>query len=58
MEFSAVQVEKPEAVNFIFGQSHFIKTVEDQVILLVEDIDRLHAETVQCISDHLIEAVK
>ena len=29
MEISAVQIEKPEEVNFIFGQSHFIKTVED-----------------------------
>jgi len=24
-----VQIDKPEAVNFILGQSHFIKTVED-----------------------------
>ena len=29
MEISVVQIEKPEEVNFIFGQSHFIKTVED-----------------------------
>lgn len=29
MELKVVQIEKPEAVNFIFGQSHFIKTVED-----------------------------
>jgi uncharacterized protein len=29
MELSAVKIEKPEMVNFIFGQSHFIKTVED-----------------------------
>jgi len=29
MDITLVQVEKPEAVNFIFGQSHFIKTVED-----------------------------
>jgi len=29
MDFTVVQIEKPEAVNFIFGQSHFIKTVED-----------------------------
>ena len=29
MELQAVPVEKPEAINFIFGQSHFIKTVED-----------------------------
>ena len=29
MEIRAVKIEKPETVNFIFGQSHFIKTVED-----------------------------
>ncbi len=29
MELSVVTVEKPEATNFILGQSHFIKTVED-----------------------------
>jgi uncharacterized protein len=29
MNITSVMVEKPEAVNFIFGQSHFIKTVED-----------------------------
>ena len=29
MELATVQIEKPEETNFIFGQSHFIKTVED-----------------------------
>ncbi len=29
MEFSLVTIEKPETVNVILGQSHFIKTVED-----------------------------
>lgn len=29
MEIQTVKIEKPEAVNFILGQSHFIKTVED-----------------------------
>jgi uncharacterized protein len=29
MELTTVVIEKPEAVNFILGQSHFIKTVED-----------------------------
>jgi adenosine/AMP kinase len=29
MEIQPVRIEKPEAVNFILGQSHFIKTVED-----------------------------
>jgi hypothetical protein len=29
MELKVVQIEKPEALNLILGQSHFIKTVED-----------------------------
>jgi adenosine/AMP kinase len=29
MELEAVRIEKPESVNLILGQSHFIKTVED-----------------------------
>lgn len=29
MELSLVTIEKPEPINFILGQSHFIKTVED-----------------------------
>ena len=29
MEIKTVKIEKPEMVNFILGQSHFIKTVED-----------------------------
>jgi adenosine/AMP kinase len=29
MRIDTVRVEKPEAINFVLGQSHFIKTVED-----------------------------
>ncbi len=29
MELISVRIEKPEATNFILGQTHFIKTVED-----------------------------
>jgi Uncharacterized conserved protein len=29
MELKIVRIEKPEETNFILGQSHFIKTVED-----------------------------
>ncbi len=29
MEIKTVTIEKPEEVNFILGQSHFIKTVDD-----------------------------
>lgn len=29
MDIKTIKIEKPEAINFILGQSHFIKTVED-----------------------------
>ena len=29
MQFITVRIEKPEEINFIFGQTHFIKSVED-----------------------------
>lgn len=29
MELTTIQIAKPEAINVILGQSHFIKTVED-----------------------------
>ena len=35
MEIKTVKIEKPEDVNFILGQSHFIKTVEDLYEVLV-----------------------
>jgi len=28
-EFTAVQIEKPEPANFIPGQTHFTRSVED-----------------------------
>jgi uncharacterized protein len=38
MELEAVRVEKPENLNFILGQSHFIKTVEDVHEALVQAV--------------------
>ena len=38
MELSTVQIEKPENINFILGQSHFIKTVEDLHETLVSSV--------------------
>jgi adenosine/AMP kinase len=35
MEIQTVKIEKPESINFILGQSHFIKTVEDMHEALV-----------------------
>ena len=35
MKLSTVRIEKPDDINFILGQSHFIKTVEDMHEALV-----------------------
>src|SRR5712691_10926082 len=41
MEFTAVPIDKPEDMNFILGQSHFIKTVEDLHETLVQSVPGL-----------------
>jgi len=38
MEIKTIPIEKPETVNFILGQSHFIKTVEDVHEALVNTV--------------------
>ena len=38
MEFTTVKIEKPEEINFILGQSHFIKTIEDLHEALVTSV--------------------
>ena len=38
MELLSVKIEKPEEINFILGQSHFIKTVEDIHEALVNSV--------------------
>ncbi len=38
MELEVVVIEKPEMVNFVLGQSHFIKTVEDIHEVLVTHV--------------------
>ncbi len=38
MELLTIQIQKPEDINFILGQSHFIKTVEDLHETLVSAI--------------------
>jgi hypothetical protein len=38
MELKVVKIEKPEEINFILGQTHFIKTVEDVYEALVTTI--------------------
>src|SRR5512142_1188266 len=38
MNLTSVSIQKPEAINFILGQSHFIKTVEDLHEALVNTV--------------------
>ncbi len=38
VEIKIVKIHKPEDVNFILGQSHFIKTVEDIAEAVVESV--------------------
>jgi adenosine/AMP kinase len=38
MELLSITIEKPEEINFILGQSHFIKTVEDLHEILVSTV--------------------
>jgi adenosine/AMP kinase len=38
MKLISVKIEKPEAINFILGQSHFIKSVEDIHEALVSSV--------------------
>jgi adenosine/AMP kinase len=38
MEIKIIPIEKPEPINFILGQSHFIKTVEDIHETLVNSV--------------------
>ncbi len=38
MEIKLIPIEKPEELNFILGQTHFIKTVEDVHEALVQSV--------------------
>jgi uncharacterized protein len=42
VNLETVPIEKPESVNFILGQSHFIKTVEDIHETLVQAVPGIH----------------
>jgi len=42
MNIEIVQIKKPENINFILGQSHFIKTVEDIHEALVTAVPGIH----------------
>ncbi len=41
MELKVVKIRKPEDVNFILGQAHFIKTVEDLHEAIVQTVPQM-----------------
>jgi adenosine/AMP kinase len=41
MDLKLVKIEKPETTNFILGQSHFIKTVEDIYEAIVSTVPQM-----------------
>jgi hypothetical protein len=41
LEFKTVRITKPEEVNIILGQSHFIKTVEDIYETMVNNVPQI-----------------
>jgi len=38
LEFKSVKIKKPDDVNLVLGQSHFIKTVEDLYEVMVNNV--------------------
>jgi adenosine/AMP kinase len=38
MQITTVKIEKPDDINFILGQSHFVKTVEDVHEAMVQSV--------------------
>lgn len=38
MQLTTIKIEKPDEINFVLGQSHFIKTVEDIHEALVQTV--------------------
>lgn len=41
IKFEIIEIQKPESINFILGQSHFIKTVEDIHEVLVTTVPKI-----------------
>ena len=47
MDLTTLKIEKPEAINFILGQTHFIKSVEDMHEALVTAVPDAHFTDLQ-----------
>jgi adenosine/AMP kinase len=48
MDLCTVRIEKPENINFILGQSHFIKTIEDIHEALVNTVPGINFGVAFC----------
>jgi uncharacterized protein len=48
MELLTVKIEKPDETNFILGQTHFIKTIEDVYEALVNTVPGIHFGLAMC----------
>ena len=48
MEINTVEMENPQGLNLIFGQSHFIKTVEDLYEALVGSAPSIRFDGCAC----------
>ena len=48
LEFETVPIEKDDEINFILGQSHFIKTVEDIYEAMVNTVPNVKFELAFC----------
>ena len=47
MDLTTLKIEKPEAINLILGQAHFIKSVEDMHEALVTAVPDAHFTDLQ-----------
>ncbi len=50
MQLTTVKIDKPEAVNFILGQTHFIKSVEDIHETLVASVPGIKFGLAFCVA--------
>jgi adenosine/AMP kinase len=60
MELTSVPIDKPTDVNFILGQSHFIKTIEDLHEAIVQTVPQMKfgiAFCVYCATGNPVEVI-
>ena len=48
IDFDLVSIEKPAEINFILGQTHFIKTVEDIYETIIQTVPNAQSGVAFC----------